>query len=161
ELRVRATLLVAQLLDQMVDPPPIRRRQGEADLRHRVDRHVGVAPLPERVGQRLHVLEDGPVQLLRERGLEYLHHGAQPAPGPARRRPPPGRAPRREAGARARGRARSALRSPPPARSRAAGSLARALRRRARRPPSAAATWRSRLRPPRARWAASGAPRTC
>lgn len=79
ELYVRLPLLGAVALDQGLDAGAVGRGHRGREGVERFDRHVAVTPLAERVGERLHLLEDALLVLLREARPEDLDRRAEPA----------------------------------------------------------------------------------
>ena len=80
---VAGALLRADTLGEDLDPRAVGLLDGQRELLELGQVHVGVAALPERVGQRLDVGEDVVQRLAREAWLVDLEHGAQPPGGDA------------------------------------------------------------------------------
>jgi hypothetical protein len=83
ERRVAGRLTRSLALEQRVDAGPVGGLHRGLELLHRLDVHVGVAPLAEGIGQRLDVPQHGLEVALREHRLEDLEHCAEPAGGDA------------------------------------------------------------------------------
>ena len=83
ERRVCLRLLGAQPRDQRLDAGAVGRRHRLRDLLERGDRHVAVAPLPERVGELLHLAQPGLQLAPRKAWPEDLERRPQPPRGDA------------------------------------------------------------------------------